>query len=107
MLPISTLHSATLDVTYPSSNSQAEQQLRPSSIPLVWRGPFPQERQCTRHMLPTYQSRLYVMGYEIGTYSVSKSENFISLFELASGFPELGDHSGEFDTHDSLGSLWG
>jgi len=47
------------------------------------------------------------MGYEKGTYPVSKSENFVSLFKLASGFTELGDHSREFDSHDGLGSLWG
>jgi len=58
-------------------------------------------------MLPTYQPPLYVMKCEKGTYSVSKSENFISLFKLASGFTELGDYSGEFDSHDGLGSLWG
>lgn len=56
-------------------------------------------------MLPTYQSTFNSM--KKWTYSVSKSEDFISLFKLASGFPELGDYTREFDTHNSLGSLWG
>ena len=56
-------------------------------------------------MLPTYQS--IFQAIKTGTYSVSKSEDFISLFKLASGFTELGDYPREFDTHDSLGRLWG
>jgi len=60
-------------------------------------------------MLPTYQSHClsHVAWDEDGTYAIRESEDLISLFKLASGFTELGDHSGELDTHDSLGSLWG